>query len=70
MAEKTLGEINVQELELIESIRTAVKAFENRNPSVVVDAVVYDYTAGGTIKYNVTLRSLTSNAVTPTSPVK
>lgn len=66
MAEKTLGEINVQELELIEGIRTAVKAFEGRNPGVVVDAVLYDYTAGGSIKYDVKLRQLSSTAVTPT----
>ena len=63
MAESVVKEINILELELIQSVQTAVKAFEARNPGVVVDAVTYNYTSGGSIKYDVTLRKLNPTAV-------
>ena len=68
MAEKTLGEINVVELDLIQTIQTAVRAWELRNQTKVVKSLIYDYTAGGTIKYEVDIQAASTGVVTPTSP--
>ena len=68
MAEKTLGEINVVELDLIQTIQTAVRAWELRNQTKVVKSLIYDYTAGGTIKYEVDIQAASMGVVTPTSP--
>ena len=62
MAEAVLTEINVLELELIQSVQTTIKAFEACNPTVAVDALTYNFKAGGTIKYEATLRSTSSPA--------
>ena len=65
MAEPTLNEISIAESDLIQGIQTAVKAFEARNPSQRVNALTYQFTAGGTIKYKTDITSVGSGALTP-----
>ena len=60
MAEAVLTEINVLELELIQSVQTAIKAFEARNPGTTVDSLTYNFKTGGTIKYEASLKNTSS----------
>ena len=64
MAALAITEINVNELDLIQSIQTAVKAFEARNPTLQVEELTYNFKAGGTIQYVVKFKDMSS--LTPT----
>ena len=60
MAALAITEINVNELDLIQSIQTAVKAFEARNPTLQVEELTYNFKAGGTIQYEVKFKDMSS----------
>ena len=64
MAALTSQEIGMDELELIEALRVAVKAFEARKMTKVVEKVSFGYLEVGTITYEIKIRDITS----PTQP--
>ena len=64
MAVLTTQEIDMDELELIEALRTAVKAFEARKMTKVVEKVSFGYLETGPITYDIKIRDITS----PTQP--
>ena len=60
MAALAITEINVNELDLIQSIQTASKAFEARNPTLQVEELTYNFKARGTIQYEVKFKDMSS----------
>ena len=60
MAEPTLSQIGVDDLELIEAIRITIKAFEQRKMTKVVEKITYSYTETGPINYDIKIRDLTT----------
>lgn len=60
MAALAITEINVNELDLIQSIQTAAKAFEARNPTLQVEELTYNFKAGGIIQYEVKFKDMSS----------
>ena len=64
MAVLSTQEIGIDALELLETLRGAVKAFEARKMTKVVEKVSFGYAEAGPITYEIKIRDITS----PTQP--
>ena len=60
MAALAITKISVNELDLIQGIQNAVKAFEARNPTLQVEELTYNFKAGGNIQYEVKFKDFGS----------